>query len=261
MPLREDIVYRYDGSLDGMLSCVFESYERHELPAAILGPRQEQYMLFETRLVPSDQQKADRVLKGLCAAAGSRASEMAQLVHLTCLPEKELAALRFVRLAMKAGPRTLSMLADYRVNTLTRAVRSLQMEAHHLTGFLRFNEAQDGTLAALITPRNDVLPLLDAHFSDRLPEERFIIYDRTRLKALMHLPGISRTVDVNEIRMPALCQKELDIQMMWRRFHQTVAIEGRNNPRLQRNNLPLRFRPDMTEFSGEATMPKGAILP
>ena len=30
--------YRYDGSWEGLLCCVFESYTAHELPTAILGP-------------------------------------------------------------------------------------------------------------------------------------------------------------------------------------------------------------------------------
>ncbi len=253
MSLREDIVYRYDGTLDGMLNCIFESYARHEMPAAILPSHEPQGSLFETRAVPSEPEKADRVLHGIRRVAGELAEDLTRLSHLTCLPERELVALRFVRLAMKTGPSVCSQLADYRVNTICRAVNYLQTESHHLAGFLRFSEAEDGTLVSLISPRNDVLPLLDAHFSDRLPEERFIIYDRTRQKALMHLPGVSRTVSVNELKMPAIRREELDVQMLWRRFHQTIAVEGRVNPTLQRSMLPLRFRPDMTEFQPTAT--------
>ena len=36
--MRTDIIYRYDGSFDGLLTCVFQSYLRHELPAALLTP-------------------------------------------------------------------------------------------------------------------------------------------------------------------------------------------------------------------------------
>ena len=73
MALREDIVYRYDGSADGMLTCIFEAFARREAPAAILSPDEPQGSLFETRIVPTDFQKAERVLAGLRKTAGSEA--------------------------------------------------------------------------------------------------------------------------------------------------------------------------------------------
>ena len=250
MALREDILYRYDGTMDGMLTCIFEAFARREAPAAILSPDAAQISLFETSVIQTDRDKAARVLHGLCKTAGYEAGDLVQLTHLTCLPDKELHALAFTRLAMKTGPSACDMLADHRVNILNKAVRALQIEAHHLCGFVRFIEA-DGTLVSLIDPKNDVLPLLDTHFSDRFSEERFIIYDRTHRMALMHLPGESRIVPLNELKIPAVSERELDIQRMWKRFHETIAIEGRLNKALQKNLMPLRFRPNMTEFQPE----------
>lgn len=263
MALNENVVYRYDGTLDGMLSCIFESYAQHELPFAILGPREQQSVLFPVRAVPGDPEKADRVLAGLRRTAGYEAADLVQLSFLTCLPERERHALLFTRFAMKTGRAACEMLADHRVNILNRAVRFLQTEAHHLCGFIRFAE-HDHTLVSIIDPKNDVLPLIDSHFSDRYPEEWFIIYDRLRRKALMHMPGESRIVPLNELKICPVSREELDIQQLWRRFHHTIAIEGRINPRLQNSLLPLRFRPDMTEFQPEAEADfrlKGAITP
>lgn len=247
MALNENVVYRYDGTLDGMLTCIFESFEQHESPAAILTPRDTQCSLFETRVIPTHPEKAARVVAGLRRVAGNEAADIVMLSHLTCLPDKERHALSFTRLAMKAGASACNMLADQRVNVLLQAIRSLQLEAHHLCGFIRFTESEQ-TLVALISPKNDVLLLLDDHFSDRFPDERFIIYDRNRMTALMHLPGISRIVPVNELKTPALSEEELCVQRLWQRFHQTIAIDGRLNAKLQQNLLPLRFRPNMTEF-------------
>ena len=264
MALREDIVYRYDGSSDGMLTCIFEAFARKESPAAILSPDDQQSSLFETRMIAADSEKADRVLAGLKKTAGSEAADLVQLTHLTCLPERELHALAFTRFAMKTGRSACSLLADLRVNTLNKAVRFLQAEAHHLCGFVRFTET-DGTLVSLIEPKNDVLPLLAEHFSDRYPEERFIIYDRGRRHALMHMPGETRIVPLDELRIPAASEQELNIQRLWRRFHQTIAIDGRLNKQLQQHLMPLRFRPCMTEFLAEESFQsdssKGALTP
>lgn len=266
MALREDIVYRYDGTLDGMLTCIFEAFARKESPFAILSSREPQSSLFETRIIPSDCEKADRVIRGVERTAGSEAADLIRLTYLTCLPDKELRVLSFTRLAMKTGRGVCNMLNDHRVNLIDKAVRNLQIEAHHLCGFIRFTEA-DGTLVSLIEPHNDVLPLLVAHFSDRFCEERFIIYDQKRRAALMHLPGMSRIVPIDELKIPAPSDRETEIQQLWRRFHETIAIEGRINRKLQQNLMPLRFRPNMTEFqpdcfSGSSALahhPKGEL--
>ena len=44
-----DTAYRYDGSFQGFLCCVFESFARHELPAAIHPPEEGQTSLFGAR--------------------------------------------------------------------------------------------------------------------------------------------------------------------------------------------------------------------
>ena len=36
MPKRTDIAYLYDGSYEGFLCCVFESFEKREIPSDIL---------------------------------------------------------------------------------------------------------------------------------------------------------------------------------------------------------------------------------
>lgn len=154
----------------------------------------------------------------------------------------------------------MNNLTDARVNALWHGVNFLTREAHHYMGFVRFNEI-DGVLASVIQPKNRVLPLLDPHFSDRFNAERFIIYDATHREALMHMPGCSRIVPLNEFRLPVVGTNELQIQALWKRFHETIAIEGRLNPNLQRSNLPLRHRPFMTEFQPDIPAGQNAIPP
>ena len=60
----KDVIYRYDGSFQGFLCCVFESYARREIPSAICAPQQEQISLFEPRQILTEEQKARRVFAG-----------------------------------------------------------------------------------------------------------------------------------------------------------------------------------------------------
>ena len=247
MPDRTNLIYRYDGSFDGLLTCVFESYARHELPDAILSPDDEQTMLFEARRVETDYVKSERVLRGVMNRISPEAADFIRMAHLSCIFERDRRILLFLKLGFNAGPGVMNMLADARVNALMSGVRYLEREAHHYMGFVRFTEI-DGVLAAVIQPKNRVLPLIDPHFSDRFNAERFIIHDAAHRCALMHMPSCSRIVPMDALRVTASNPRELQIQALWKRFHETIAIEGRLNPQLQRSNLPLRFRPFMTEF-------------
>ena len=247
MPDRTNLIYRYDGSFDGLLTCVFESYARHELPDAILSPDDEQTMLFEARRVETDYVKSERVLRGVMNKISPEAADFIRMAHLSCIFERDRRILLFLKLGFSVGPGVMNQLADARVNALMSGVRYLEREAHHYMGFVRFTEI-DGVLASVIQPKNRVLPLIDPHFSDRFNAERFIIHDAAHRCALMHMPGCSRIVPMDALRVTATNPRELQVQALWKRFHETIAIEGRLNPQLQRGNLPLRFRPNMTEF-------------
>ena len=52
------LTYRYDGSFEGFLCCVFESYAAHELPAAIVGPDAPELSLFGIKEIPTDEERA-----------------------------------------------------------------------------------------------------------------------------------------------------------------------------------------------------------
>ena len=45
-----------------------------------------------------------------------------------------------------------------------------------------------------------------------------------------------------------LSEEELLFGQLWKEFCSSNAIAGRNNPALQNQLLPVRFRPFMTEF-------------
>ena len=52
--------------------------------------------------------------------------------------------------------------------------------------FLRFSELENGVLFATIHPKDNVLPYLAEHFTDRLPSENFMIYDATHQSVAVH---------------------------------------------------------------------------
>ena len=248
MPDRPTVVYRYDGSFEGLLCCVFESYERKEIPADVLPPEEGQTMLFSTREIETAEEKAARERAAIPQKIGRDAMRLVQDVFLTCLPRKEYHMLIFLRKGFRAGPSITEMLADETVHRLNAAVRYLYNENHLTLEFLRFSDFK-GNLAAEIAPNNFVLPLLGQHFCERYPEERFLIYDRTHGAALVYQPYEARIMPVEHFELPGPDAEEQKYRELWRMFYRTVEVEGRHNPKCRMGHMPKRYWRYMTEFS------------
>ena len=147
----------------------------------------------------------------------------------------------------RLGRKIFDCLTDDTVDALTKAVRNLQREAHLLMGFSRFS-VYGGVMVACISPKNKVLPLLSDHFTNRYPDETFMIYDRTHRMAVVHKPEGTLLTSMNDLTLPPIDTAEKAYQTLWKCFQRTIAIEERYNPKCQMNLMPRRFWHNMTEF-------------
>ena len=79
-------------------------------------------------------------------------------------------------------------------------------------------------------PKNHVLPFLGEHFSDRLPQENFMIYDASHSLAALHPQGkgffLTDTCSLNEDILNRFSPEELEYQKLWcgflKRFQKDV---------------------------------------
>ena len=181
-----EIIYEYDGSFEGFLSCVFESYLCKELPTAFSSGEELPSSLFPVRTVLTDPERAARVYRKTVKLS-PEAADLLRRGFLTCLPEKELCLYRLTAKLLEQGPRFLRDLSDETLLPVLRAVRHLNGEVHQYKGFTRFSDL-GGVLGGEIQPKNRVLPLLRRHFCDRYRNERFFLYDRTHREALFYRP-------------------------------------------------------------------------
>lgn len=244
---QSDLIYRYDGSFDGLLCCVFESYEKKEIPMNILLSDASQTLLFSDKTISTDLEKANRVLSSIPQKIGVRALDFIRHAFLTCFSQKELYILLFLRLGYAHGPAVMSMLTHDVVNTLCKAVKHLEKESHLLKGFLHFS-VFDNVLVGEIEPKNYVLPLLTQHFCERYPEERFLIYDKTHAMGLIYQPYQSSVIPIESLELPAADAAEQTFRELWQLFYNTIAIESRYNPKCRMNLMPKRYWAYMTEF-------------
>ena len=82
-----DVVFQYDGTFEGFLCCVFESYVYKEFPIAFSG-NEECWSLYEVRYVVTEREHARRVYDSILRRSKS-AADVVRRGFLTCLPEKE----------------------------------------------------------------------------------------------------------------------------------------------------------------------------
>jgi probable DNA metabolism protein len=247
MPDGSNLVYRYDGSFDGLLCCVFESYSKKEIPSDILPPDTLQTTLFPAKEIPTELEKSNRVLASIPQTMGDATLDFVRRAFLTYLPQKEWYILMFLRMGYRCGPSVMNMLADDVVNTLFKAVKHLNNETQLLKGFARFSVINN-TLVAEIEPKNFVLPLLTRHFCERYPEERFFIYDTAHSMALIYQPYQYAIIPVDNFEMPEPDEEEASFRELWRLFYKTIEIQGRHNPKCRMSHMPKRYWKYLTEF-------------
>lgn len=247
---RTAVAYRYDGTFEGLLTCVFESYARKEIPYDIHKEEEAADSLFEPIRIATDTAKAERVRRSIPEKISEEALELMELGFLSCVPRKELLILQFLRLGYRHGAAVTGMLADDTVNALHTAARQVSREAHKLKGFVRFS-VYGSVMAAVIEPVHEVLPLLMEHFCDRYRNEAFLIHDKTHGKVLAHRHGQSGIFPLEELELPPADAGEEDYRRMWRRFYDAVAIEGRTNLRLRMSHMPKRYWSRLTEMQEE----------
>lgn len=259
MPDRPTVVYRYDGTLEGLLCCLFASYEHREMPHAVLladGPE----TLWPCREIATDTARARRVWQAIPSRISATARDFTREGFLTCLPEKELHLLRFLRMGFHYGPRVMNMQACDTLTALRQAIRHLYFEYSHLQGFLRFS-VHSGGMTATIAPKNYQLPLLGPHFAARFSSERFLIFDETHRAAFFYEPYRYEILPMDAFTPPAAGEEERFYQALWQRFYHIAAVEGRYNPRLRMTHMAKRYWAHLVEHPEESRPPAGADLP
>ena len=217
-----EMIYTYDGSFEGFLCCIFDSYANKEVLTAITDDEDSAPILFPVRAIQTDSGHAGRVLRKLHKLS-PYGEELVRRGFLTCMEDREIRLYRLVVKLLREGPGFLRNFSDETLHPVAAAVRHLNGEAHLLKGFLRFSEL-GGILGSEIEPKNRVLPILRGHFCARYQNEKFFIYDRTHHEALFYAAGKAVIRPLADFQMAPPNETEAAYRLLWKRFYDTVAI-------------------------------------
>lgn len=254
-------IYLCDDSIDGVFTAIYMAWSSRlghaniKIEEKCEGSKFANIELFaEYEVVETDYELSNKVARSIRQKISEEAYEMTCRVALSDYIGKSDLIYRFLILGFAVGKTITEHLSNEVVNKMFRINKNVSNEAHHLLGFIRFSERENGLLTAIINPKNNVLSLVTPHFVDRLSGERFLIYDEKRKLAALYVPGkpwiMTQVPEIDRERLEDATAREDDYVELWKTFFQHIAIKERINPKLQQNNLPLRFRGNMTEFKG-----------
>ena len=77
-----------------------------------------------------------------------------------------------------------------------------------------------------------------------------MIFDKTHGMGFVYRPGgeAGEFFYADAVDLPEPSEEEARYQALWRKFYDTIAVEGRVNPKLRRGMMPMRYWKNMTEF-------------
>lgn len=254
----------YDGSFPGLLCLAEEALGAVGEPVAVGVGGQVQLTLFdEPRQVVADPGRALAFWRLLGRRLSREALRNLATLHLHGGGGHELTFVRYLRLALAEGDGVDRRLADPVVAEVHRRVAQVRLESHRLKGLVRFRRLRDGSYYGPLRPDHRVLLPVARHFIRRLRQESWLLHDTGRGEALawdgrelreLALPG-----EAVAPLLAATSAAEDEAQRLWRMFHDTIAVPGRENPRLQRQFMPRRYWPYLTEGTHPGGEPRRSV--
>lgn len=263
----EEVVFIYDGTWEGMLTAVFDAFYRRQFPKVLLGEKDSLPLFAEPYRVVTEKEKADRVFRALNKKLSHSALTCLTVSLFSELRDLEIALFRYICKALKTAESIETNFKDADVLYVTNVYRKVCHERLRMMQFVRFQCTSDGTYFAMIEPDYDVLPLIVPHFSDRLSEEHWLIYDRKRLYGYYYSDHQSVRVtfesDSPIFRLPngQLSEEMRDkeegaYQELWCTYFKAICIRERLNPRKHRQDMPVRYWKYLTEKQDKAKTQK-----
>lgn len=268
----EKIVLLCENSVEGMLTAIYDGFviknkrfwsrsgdllAEYRDNIEICPEENYEYEMFaEYIMINTDEEKAEKTVSAIRQKIGDKAWHMVLRALCHFENRRGTQVFGFLVRGFRMGRGVINMLHDAYVMSVMELARKAANEAHFFVEFIRFEE-RNHILYSRIEPKCNVLPLIGEHFSDRFPNEDFIIYDAVKKLSVVHKKYEKLFfVRDNELAFPDEKENELvreteDYGKLWKTYFASIAIEARENRKCQRSMLPLWYRKNMTEFSKE----------
>lgn len=204
-------------------------------------------MLDEIIELEADLELARKVKQGIIGKVGHSGYKEISDAYLSHNTEKEQIIFGYLKILFAKGKAVFDMHSEPAVMDFEYLLKKVRHEVHRMHGFLRFQEMKNGIYYCYFGADNDILELILPHFTARFNSQKFVLHDIKR-KKLAYFDGkkchLMPACDVNI----TLSDKEEMFRSLWKKYFNNVTIRDRENPRLQTQFAPKKYRWFMNEF-------------
>ncbi len=248
--------YIFDGTFFGLLTAIFESYERKQklvrisTPDAFCGD-----MFSECVSIETNTEKAFRVWKGLNKKiSGEHKLHFYTAWHAGDIPTWQL-MFNYARYIFD-HPRGMDQNYGHElVSGLSDIAKKVSRERHRMKAFIRFQKGANQLFYAIVRPDYNVLPLIATHFKQRYADQHWVIYDERRKYGLHYdLQQVQEVtfeyVPSDTVALPddiVLDEQESLYATLWKDYFHNTNIKERKNMKLHIQHVPRRYWRYLTE--------------
>lgn len=234
--------YIYDGTFEGLLTAIHEAYYIKEKPDSIVTEANYQENLLTKKIpIQTDYLKADKVSDSIIKKISYGAFRKVYCAFLSEIPESGMIIYKYLRLGWKVGREVDSYLALQEVLDMQAIFKKVSYEEHRMLGLIRFRKLEGDIYYAPIQPDYNIVELLASHFAIRFNDQKFIIHDVGRSKAVVYNRKEWTICGFKANEILPFDVNEQDIQNLWKGFFNSIAIKTKINPGLQKRFMPKRY--------------------
>ena len=252
------VLYVFDGSFEGLLTAVFESYERkHKHVQLIWDKLHQPSMLADEHIVISDEQKAQRVWTALKKKIDTRWANSFYTSYLSEDAQAFNDLFGFAHYIFDNPEGVYKNFGNPFVIAIDKMAHKVSRERHRMKAFIRFQKTADGIYYCPVEPDFNVLPLIAKFFKDRYADQQWIIYDVRRKYGLFYdLKSVEEItyefvseIDTRSVQLPKNLtdDKEELAAILWKDYFKSTNIPARKNMKLHLQHVPKRYWKYLTE--------------
>jgi probable DNA metabolism protein len=250
--------YVYDGTFEGLLTVIFEAYDRKQWPDDIESVQNYIKPLWDNSFeVITDETRANRVWTGIRKKLPSENCSMLYKAFLSNEKNIELSIFKYVRKLFTLKESQETDFNDDDTLSIFKLAQKVNRECQRMLMFLRFQRTADGIYVAVFDPMYDVIPLQINHFTARFADQPWIIFDTRRNYGFyfdkQEVTRITFEEDESpfdssgKISVDVLDKDEILFQQLWKKYFDSICIKERKNLKLHKQMLPKRFWKYMPE--------------
>lgn len=248
------IIYVFDNSFEGFLTCVYEAYYGKRKPSKIIRNTDlsNYYNLIDEFItIETDESKSRKVYNAIERDFSSKSFTDIYSCYLSDISDIFTVLFKFIVLGFKIGKEVDMHLHNPIVMEVHKTSRKVFLESHRFLGFVRFTPLNNKIFYSSIEPDHNILPLIGDHFKERFSSMDFIIHDLKRELAIFYIDKeyiIGSFTNHQELQFINELSED-KYSEFWKTYVKSASIKNRENKKLQNRMMPRRYWKNLTEAS------------